>query len=81
MTTRQGLDARIDNVAPHIGIMMALYAAMQFIFAPVMGALSDRLDRRPVLLISLTGAEVTMRRRSGRARRSRIAYFGRAFDI
>lgn len=58
MTTRQGLDARIDNVAPYISIMVAPYAAMQFIFAPVMGALSDRLDRRPVLLISLTGAMV-----------------------
>ncbi|MCA1440414.1 TCR/Tet family MFS transporter [Ensifer sp. IC4062] len=46
------------DVAPYIGIMMALYAAMQFIFAPVLGALSDRLGRRPVLLISLTGAAV-----------------------
>lgn len=47
-----------DNVAPYIGVMTALYAAMQFIFAPVLGALSDRLGRRPVLLISLAGAAV-----------------------
>src|SRR5579862_5053600 len=46
------------NVAPYIGVMMALYAAMQFIFAPVLGSLSDRLGRRPVLLISLAGATV-----------------------
>lgn len=46
------------NVAPTIGILAALYAAMQFIFAPVLGALSDRLGRRPVLLISLAGAAV-----------------------
>jgi DHA1 family tetracycline resistance protein-like MFS transporter len=46
------------NVAPYIGIMTALYAVMQFIFAPVLGALSDRLGRRPVLLISLAGAAV-----------------------
>ncbi|WP_413737401.1 TCR/Tet family MFS transporter [Sodalis sp. RH21] len=45
-----------DNVALYIGIMTALYAAMQFIFAPVLGALSDRLGRRPVLLLSLAGA-------------------------
>lgn len=38
--------------------MTALYALMQFIFAPVLGALSDRLGRRPVLLISLAGAAV-----------------------
>ena len=38
--------------------MTALYAAMQFVFAPVLGALSDRLGRRPVLLISLAGAAI-----------------------
>src|SRR6218665_842608 len=47
-----------DNVAPMIGVMMALYAAMQFLFAPVLGSLSDRLGRRPVLLISLAGAAI-----------------------
>nr|WP_283151444.1 TCR/Tet family MFS transporter [Silvimonas soli] len=46
------------NVAPWIGIMTALYAVMQFVFAPVLGALSDRLGRRPVLLISLAGAAI-----------------------
>ena len=47
-----------DSVAPYIGIMTALYAVMQFIFAPVLGSLSDRLGRRPVLLISLAGAAI-----------------------
>ncbi|MBC3919046.1 TCR/Tet family MFS transporter [Undibacterium sp. CY18W] len=47
-----------ENVASYIGIMTALYAVMQFIFAPVLGALSDRLGRRPVLLISLAGATI-----------------------
>ena len=47
-----------DNVAAYIGVMTALYAAMQFVFAPVLGSLSDRLGRRPVLLISLAGAAV-----------------------
>jgi len=46
------------NVAPLIGLMTALYAVMQFIFAPVLGALSDRLGRRPVLLVSLAGAAI-----------------------
>lgn len=45
-----------SNVAPSVGILTALYAAMQFAFAPILGALSDRLGRRPVLLISLGGA-------------------------
>ena len=46
------------DVAPYIGALTALYAAMQFIFAPVLGTLSDRIGRRPVLLISLGGAAV-----------------------
>jgi DHA1 family tetracycline resistance protein-like MFS transporter len=47
-----------ENVASTIGVMTALYAVTQFIFAPVLGSLSDRLGRRPVLLISLAGAAV-----------------------
>lgn len=35
------------------GVLMTVFAAMQFIFGPVIGALSDRFGRRPVLLISL----------------------------
>lgn len=46
------------NVASCIGILTALYALMQFVCAPVLGSLSDRLGRRPVLLVSLAGAAV-----------------------
>ncbi len=44
------------DVAPYVGVMAALYAAMQFVFSPVLGALSDRFGRRPVLMASLAGA-------------------------
>jgi DHA1 family tetracycline resistance protein-like MFS transporter len=47
-----------DNVASTLGIMTALYAAMQFVCAPVLGSLSDRLGRRPLLLVSLAGATI-----------------------
>lgn len=40
------------------GVMLAVYALMQFIFAPILGALSDRFGRRPVLLLSLAGTLV-----------------------
>lgn len=46
------------NVASHYGIFLALYAFMQFIFSPILGALSDRFGRRPVLLVSLAGAAI-----------------------
>ena len=39
-----------------VGLIIAVYSAMQFIFAPVWGALSDRYGRRPLLLIGLLGS-------------------------
>jgi MFS transporter, DHA1 family, tetracycline resistance protein len=40
------------------GAMLALYSLAQFIFSPVLGALSDRFGRRPVLLVSIAGATI-----------------------
>lgn len=37
------------------GYLLFTFAAMQFFFAPILGALSDRFGRRPVLLIALLG--------------------------
>ena len=37
------------------GWLTFAYAIMQFLFSPVLGGLSDRYGRRPVLLISLLG--------------------------
>lgn len=45
-----------NSVASEIsGWLTFTYAAMQFLFAPVMGNLSDRFGRRPILLSSLIG--------------------------
>lgn len=45
--------------ATAIGGRLALtYAAFQFVFSPVMGNLSDRFGRRPVLLFSLFGLAI-----------------------
>ena len=41
-----------------IGALMSSFSAMQFLFAPVWGRLSDRVGRRPILLIGLAGSVV-----------------------
>ncbi len=38
-----------------VGVLFAAYSGMQFFFAPIWGAISDRIGRRPVLLISIAG--------------------------
>lgn len=41
-----------------LGILMASFSAMQFLFAPIWGRLSDRVGRRPVLMLGLLGSLV-----------------------
>lgn len=38
------------------GLLVALYSLMQFVCAPLLGSLSDRFGRRPVILLSLLGS-------------------------
>lgn len=40
------------------GVMVALWAGMQFLCSPIIGSLSDRYGRRPVILISTAGLAV-----------------------
>ncbi len=45
------------SAASHtVGWLASLYSLMQFLFAPVLGSLSDRYGRRPVILASLFGS-------------------------
>ena len=53
----QSLQGGSEGDAAHaVGFLSATYAAMMFIFAPTLGALSDRFGRRPVLLVALLGS-------------------------
>src|SRR5665213_2019033 len=49
--------AREFSASPlQVGLLMSVYSLTQFIFSPMWGQVSDRIGRRPVILISLLGA-------------------------
>ena len=52
---KQFVGGDTDIASWYVGVISASYALMQFLCAPLMGALSDRFGRRPVLLASLFG--------------------------
>ena len=52
---RQLIHGDLSLAATYGGWLLFAYAIMQFLFAPVLGNLSDRYGRRPVLLFSLLG--------------------------
>jgi len=43
-----------------MGLLMAIYSAMQFLFSPMWGKFSDRFGRKPILMIGVFGNAVTM---------------------
>jgi DHA1 family tetracycline resistance protein-like MFS transporter len=50
------LGGDISSASYSFGALFSLYSTMQFFFAPVLGALSDRFGRRPVIFGSLLGS-------------------------
>jgi MFS transporter, DHA1 family, tetracycline resistance protein len=41
-----------------IGLLLGCYSFMQFLASPVLGYISDRIGRKPVLLVSLVGSAI-----------------------
>ena len=45
----------LSEASQYSGYLMASYAIMQFVFSPIIGGLSDKFGRRPVILVALFG--------------------------
>lgn len=41
------------------GVLASLYSLLQFLFSPVLGSLSDRYGRKPILMVSITGIAIS----------------------
>lgn len=48
----------LSEASRYGGWLIVAYSIMQFIFSPILGSLSDKMGRRPILLISLFGMGV-----------------------
>jgi DHA1 family multidrug resistance protein-like MFS transporter len=51
---------RFGGGGMEMGMLMAIFSLMQFIFSPIWGSLSDRIGRKPVLLIGAFGNAASM---------------------
>ena len=49
------IDGSISEAAKYSGWLMFSYATLQFLFAPILGGLSDQYGRRSIILLSLLG--------------------------
>jgi DHA1 family tetracycline resistance protein-like MFS transporter len=59
ITLNNFLARHFQASAVEIGWLMAVYSIGQFVFAPFWGRVSDRIGRRPVLLISILGGSLS----------------------
>ncbi len=50
---------KMGATATHLGLLFASYSMVQFLFSPVWGRASDRVGRKPIILIGLIGFSVS----------------------
>ena len=49
----------IGASATELGLLMAVYSFMQFVFAPMWGGVSDRIGRKPVIMLGIFGLSLS----------------------
>jgi MFS transporter, DHA1 family, multidrug resistance protein len=49
----------IGATPTQLGLLMAVYSLMQFLFAPMWGRISDRIGRKPVIMIGILGLSLS----------------------
>ena len=47
-----------ETMAIHISLLVSIYALAQLIFAPFWGQLSDKVGRRPLILLGIAGSAI-----------------------
>jgi len=52
----QPFATRVGASVPQAMMLMGIYSLMQFVFSPIVGRISDRVGRRPVIIASLAGS-------------------------
>jgi multidrug resistance protein len=50
---------KIGATPTQLGLLMAVYSLMQLLFAPMWGRISDRIGRKPVMMIGITGLAIS----------------------
>lgn len=55
---RELTGSTLSEASEYGGLLLTIYSLMMFVCSPILGALSDKMGRRPVLLISLFGMAI-----------------------
>jgi MFS transporter, DHA1 family, multidrug resistance protein len=53
------LAEKVGGNSTELGLLMAVYSLMQLIFAPMWGRISDRIGRKPVMIIGIAGLAIS----------------------
>lgn len=59
LSSKSGTDAKFLTTVLFGGILGSIYSLLQFFFSPILGRLSDRIGRRPILIVTIAGTTLS----------------------